>query len=183
MVNSLKKILLLLVLLPLAWSSLALAKHFQNEPVELLVDFKITGQFTGVTAEGFPVYTIGGPGFAPWHIFRSGEIVDPVFPWRKVVDLVGAEVSFSGNLNPPDPVINFTCLPGSCSMNFNNGSVLQSDAGVPLAGRAAFMWGPVIYSPDFRPDPNNAQGVYYPLESLAVEVLRKPQAKADMPAW
>lgn len=183
MVNALKKILLLLVLLPLAWSSQVLAKRFQNEPVELLVDFKITGQFTGVTAEGFPIYTIGGPGFAPWHIFRSGEIVDPVFPWRKVVDLVGAEVTFAGNLNPPDPVINFTCLPGSCSMIFKNGSVLQSDAGVPLAGRAPFMWGPVINSPDFKPDPNNPQGVYYQSGSSAVEVSRKPQEKAGMPVW
>lgn len=143
------KKLFLILLLPLVWSSQLPARGFQSEPVELLIDFRISGQFTGFSDTGTPVYTIGGPGFSPWYIFKSGEIVDPVFPWRKVVDLVGAQITFSNA--PSDPVINFTCLPGSCSMNFRNGSVLQSDAGVPLQGRAINFWGPVINSPDFDP--------------------------------
>ncbi|VAX06935.1 hypothetical protein MNBD_GAMMA25-1535 [hydrothermal vent metagenome] len=36
-------------------------------------------------------------------------------------------------------------------MAFADGSVLTSDAGVPLTGRAANLWGPVIKSPDFDP--------------------------------
>ncbi|VAX06938.1 hypothetical protein MNBD_GAMMA25-1536 [hydrothermal vent metagenome] len=34
----------------------------QVEPIELLIDFKIEGHFTGFTPTGIPVYTIGGPG-------------------------------------------------------------------------------------------------------------------------
>lgn len=36
-------------------------------------------------------------------------------------------------------------------MTFKDGSVLTSDAGVPLEGRAINMWGPVVNSPDFDP--------------------------------
>ncbi len=125
------------------------ARDYQTEPVELLIDYQISGQFTGVTGQGQPVYTIGGPGFAPWYIFRSGEIIDITLPWREVAVLEGAEITFGGQ--PNDPVLNFTCLPGSCTMTFDDGSVLESDAGVPLQGRAINMWGPVVNSPDFDP--------------------------------
>lgn len=125
------------------------ATNYQSEPVELLIDYDISGQFTGVTEQGLPIYTIGGPGFAPWYIFRSGEIIDINLPWRQVAVMEGAEIVFSGQFD--DPVINFTCLPGSCTMTFNDGSVLKSDAGVPLTGRAINKWGPVINSPDFDP--------------------------------
>lgn len=127
------------------------AGHFlQTEPVELLIDFKITGELTGATPEGLPIYTINGPGFAPWAIYRSGEIPDPVFSWRQVTTLEGGQITFLGNPQT-DPVIEFGCLPGSCTMALGGGSVLTSDAGVPLQGRAINFWGPVVNSPDFDP--------------------------------
>jgi hypothetical protein len=121
----------------------------QVEPVELLVDFKIEGNFTGFTDLGMPIYTIGGPGYAPKKIFKSGEISDKIKSKRQVTVLEGAQISFAGA--PTDPVVRFTCLPGSCRMNFNDGSVLVSDAGVALEGRAINFWGPVIKSPSFDP--------------------------------
>ena len=120
----------------------------QVEPIELLIDFKISGQFTELTPSG-PLYTIGGPGYAPKKIFKSGEISDPVKEHRLVTALQGAQITFTGA--PTDPVLKFTCLPGSCTMAFEGGSVLTSDAGVPLEGRAINFWGPVINSPDFDP--------------------------------
>ena len=130
-------------------SNIALAGHSQTEPVEYLIDFKITGQLTGMTAEGLPIYTINGPGFAPLWIAGSGEITDYTPQWRKTADLSNGQITFSGA--PTDPVINFTCLTGSCNLNLKDGAVLTSDAGVPLQGRAINMWGPVVQSPDFDP--------------------------------
>ena len=121
----------------------------QVEPVELLVDFKVQGNFTGMTSLGMPIYTLGGPGYAPKKIYSNGEISDKIKPKRQVTVLEGAQITFSGA--PTDPVVHFTCLPGSCQMNFNDGSVLVSDAGVALDGRAINMWGPVINSPKFDP--------------------------------
>jgi hypothetical protein len=69
--------------------------------------------------------------------------------WRKTADLSGGQIIFSGA--PTDPVINFTCIPGSCTLTLEDGAVITSDAGVPLDGRAVNMWGPVINSPDFDP--------------------------------
>jgi hypothetical protein len=36
-------------------------------------------------------------------------------------------------------------------MSFNDGSVLESSAGVDLEGRAINFWGPVVNSPNFDP--------------------------------
>ena len=124
-------------------------KKQQVEPVELLVDFKIAGNFTGFTELGMPIYTIGGPGYAPKKIFKNGEISDKIKPKRQVTVLEGAQITFAGA--PTDPVVRFSCLPGSCRMTFNDGSVLESDAGVALEGRAINFWGPVINSPNFDP--------------------------------
>lgn len=122
----------------------------QTEPVELLIDFKITGNFTGADA-GTVTYTLSGPGFAPWFIFRTGEIIDRVLPSREAAQLSNAQVVFPAfNFNSPPGVIEFTCKTGSCALA-TGGSVLQSDAGVPLAGRVPFVWGPVFKSPDFDP--------------------------------
>jgi len=135
----------------LAISSPVLAgiAHSQTEPVEYLIDFKISGQLTGMTPEGLPIYTINGPGFAPLWIAGSGEITDYTPDWRKTADLSNGQITFSGT--PTDPVIRFTCLKGSCNLNLKDGAVLTSDAGVPLEGRAINMWGPVVMSPDFDP--------------------------------
>jgi len=123
-------------------------KH-QVEPVELLVDFKITGNFGGFTDAGIPFYTLGGPGYAPKKIFDNAEIADKIDPERQVTMLEGAKITFAGA--PTDPVVRFTCLPNSCRMTFNDGSVLESNAGVELEGRAINAWGPVINSPNFDP--------------------------------
>jgi hypothetical protein len=126
------------------------ATPYQAEPVELLIDFKITGNFTGADASTV-TYTISGPGFAPWYIFRTGEITDHVLPFREAAQLNNAQVVFPKfDFNSPPGVIEFTCKTGSCTIE-TGGSVLQSDAGVPLAGRAPFMWGPVFKSPAFDP--------------------------------
>jgi hypothetical protein len=130
-------------------ASQAVTAHSQVEPVEYLIDFKISGQLVGMTPEGLPKYVINGPGFAPLWIFGSGEIMDANPDWRKTADLSGGEITFSGQ--PTDPVINFTCLPGSCNITMQDGAVFTSDAGVPLQGRAINMWGPVVNSPDYDP--------------------------------
>ncbi len=145
--TSLLVLLLLLVMIVVPVS--ADDEKKQVEPVELLVDFKIEGNFTGFTDVGIPVYTIGGPGYAPKKIFKNGEISDRIKQERQVTVLEGAQITFAGA--PTDPVINFTCLPGSCKMTFKDGSVLVSDAGVALEGRAINFWGPVVNSPSFDP--------------------------------
>jgi len=121
----------------------------QVEPIELLINFKIAGQFTGATTAGEAIYTISGPGYAPGDIFKNGEISDKVKKKRLVTNLEGAQITFSGA--PTDAVVKFSCLTGSCNMTFKDGSVLTSDAGVPLEGRAINMWGPIVNSPDFDP--------------------------------
>ena len=123
-------------------------KH-QTEPVELLINYQISGNFTGMTSGGEAIYTIGGPGYAPKKIFKNGEIDDRLKANRQVAVLEGAQITFAGA--PTDPVVRFGCIAGSCRMTFNDGSVLVSDAGVPLEGRAINFWGPVINSPNFDP--------------------------------
>jgi len=127
-----------------------LALDTQSEPIELLLDFKVTGNFSG--SDGATItYTIEGPGYAPWYIFSSGEVIDHVLPSRKAAQLSNAQVVFPAfDFNSPPGVVTFTCKPGTCSIA-TGGSVLQSDAGVPLEGRAPFMWGPVFKSPAFDP--------------------------------
>ena len=156
--KSIKTSLLSLLLLPTiitasSVSTLALAddnkyKH-QTEPVELLVNYQISGNFTGMTSGGEAIYTIGGPGYAPKKIYKNGEIDDRLKANRQVAVLEGAQITFGGA--PTDPVVRFGCIAGSCKMTFNDGSVLISDAGVPLEGRAINFWGPVINSPNFDP--------------------------------
>ena len=121
----------------------------QIEPVELLVNFQISGNFGGFTEQGIPYYVIGGPGYAPNKIFENGEISDKLDAERQTAVLEGARITFQGA--PTDPIVRFTCLPGSCKMVFKDGSVLVSDAGVALEGRAINMWGPVVNSPNFDP--------------------------------
>ena len=154
--NIIKTSLLALSLLPamLAMQAYADGVHHsrkaQVEPIELLVDFKISGVPTGMTPAGEGIYTIGGPGYAPKRIFKSGEISDKVKPRRQVAVLEDAQITFGGA--PSDPVVSFGCIAGSCKMTFKDGSVLISDAGVPLEGRAINFWGPVINNPNFDPN-------------------------------
>lgn len=150
MLNALNKILMPIIFpVFMIMPNLVLAGHGQTEPLEYLIDFKISGKLTGMTSQGLPVYTINGPGFAPMWISSSGEITDYTPQWRKTADLSGGEIVFSGS--PTDAVISFTCLTGSCNLSFSDGAVITSDAGVPLTGRAINMWGPVVNSPDFDP--------------------------------
>ncbi len=115
----------------------------QQEPVEYLVKFDITG-----TPNQDGTFTISGPGFRPLMNWK-GEILDFTHPILKIGRLSGAQVAFSGDLMN-DPVIPFTCLQNTCTIEIG-GSVLTSDAGVPLDGKAVPMWGPVINN-DFNPD-------------------------------
>ncbi len=138
---------LALLVLGLAGNAMASDANQQYEPVELVINFQVTGQFSGFTATGTPLYTVQGPGYAPEEIFRSGEISDVINPERKVADLENAQITFTGMQT--DPVMRFTCLPGTCTVTFKDGSVLQSNAGVDLEGRAANLWGPIVRSPKF----------------------------------
>lgn len=157
--------------LTLTGAGAARADSGQNaEPVGLLVKFKVSGQFTG-TAGGLPVYTVGGPGFAALTT-PTARILDLEVPGLKVATLDGAQITFSGA--PTDPIVPFTCLPGSCKITFNDGSVLVSDAGVPLQGRAVNMWGPVVASPDF--DPNGI----YPTRILGCGGLKEIAGKGRL---
>lgn len=126
------------------FSSHVYAGHRQTEPVEYLIDFKITG-----VANPDGTFTINGPGFAPLWILGSGEITDKTYRWRKAAKLSNGVISFSGT--PVDPIVNFTCETGSCNIKMKDGAVFTSNAGVELQGRAINKWGPVINSPDFDP--------------------------------
>ena len=137
------------ILLGLLVSNISVAGVEQHEPLEYLIDFKIAGELSGMSSEGLPIYTINGPGFAPLWIASTGEITDYTPKWRKTAELSGGEIVFSGT--PADPVVNFTCLPGSCNLALADGAIITSDAGVPLTGRAINMWGPVVNSTDFDP--------------------------------
>lgn len=123
----------------------------QAEPITYLINFQIKGVFnTQATDPSQMYYTVGGPGYVPPTIFPNGEVSNAVIPERQVVTLKGAKIVFTGN--PTDPIVNFTCLPGSCEMDFNDGSVLTSNAGVQLQGRAINMWGPVVKDPNYVPN-------------------------------
>lgn len=119
------------------------------EPVTLILNFHVTGQFSGMTSSGAPIYTVGGPGYAPPVIFPDGRVSDEIDPGRKVAELANAQITFTGQMT--DPIVPFTCLPGTCTLTFPDGSVLQSNAGVALEGRAINLWGPVINSPSYDP--------------------------------
>lgn len=121
----------------------------QVEPVELLVNFQMSGNFSGISSGGLPIYTLSGPGYVPEKIFDNGETSDQIIPERQVAVLEGAQITFNGA--PTDAIVRFTCLPGSCTMKFKDGSMLVSNAGVELEGRAINLWGPVIKSPNFDP--------------------------------
>ena len=145
----------------------------QVEPVEMLVNFQIGGQFTGFTPVGEAIYTIGGPGYAPGKIFKSGEISDRLKAKRQVAVLEDAQITFAGD--PNAPVVRFGCIAGSCKMTFKDGSVLISDAGVPLEGRAINKWGPVVMSPNFDP----VNGIY-PIRILGCGGLKEIAGKGRL---
>ncbi len=126
-------------------TAIAAGKADREQPLEYLVKFDIVGQ-PSQTLPG--AFVINGPGFATVTT-SSGEVLDDMIPGLKVAQLTGATIQFSGNLQT-DPVIPFTCLAGSCTIEIG-GSTLTSDAGVPLDGRVIPMWGPVINS-NFNPD-------------------------------
>ena len=132
--------------LALGITSLATANGVgnQEEPVEYLVKFDITGAPSGNPNGSF---IINGPGYSTITT-SSGEVLDDIVPGLKVAQLTGAEIIFGGMLT--DPVVPFTCAPGTCTITIG-GSTLTSDAGVPLDGKLVSMWGPVINS-DFNPD-------------------------------
>ena len=177
-ITTIKTSLLSLLLLPSFISTYAIAddnhkyKH-QTEPVELLVNFQISGVPTGMTPAGEGIYTIGGPGYAPKKIFKNGEIDDRLKAKRQVAVLEGAQITFGGA--PSDAVVRFGCIAGSCKMTFNDGSVLISDAGVPLEGRAINFWGPVINNPNFDP----VAGIY-PIRILGCGGLKEIAGKGRL---
>ena len=106
-----------------------------EEPLELLINFDIVG-----TPVGPGLFEINGPGYASITT-SDGEILDGKHPGLKVAELSGAQIQFQGAFT--DPIVSFTCLPGSCTITLDDGSVLQSDDRVPLDGRfvSAQVWG------------------------------------------
>jgi hypothetical protein len=166
------KLALLLGTLTGALVGNAWATGNQHEPVELLVKFKVSGQLTGFTSQNTPVYTVSGPGYAGITT-SSAEVLDLTPPGLEVAQLSGAQITFTGA--PTDPIVPFTCLPGSCTLTFKDGSVLVSDAGVPLQGRAINMWGPVVQSPDFDP----ANGIM-PIRILGCGGLKEVAGKGKL---
>jgi hypothetical protein len=121
----------------------------QTEPLTLLINYQIASTGVSATSDGTPYYIVGGPGYVPEEIYRNGIVSSETDPERQIATLEGAHITFSGA--PTDPVVNFTCIPGSCKMIFKDGSVLVSNAGVQLEGRAINMWGPVYKAPSFDP--------------------------------
>jgi len=110
-----------------------------QEPVELLIKFDITGVPSQINPGAF---TIAGPGYAAITT-STGAILDSKIPGLKRAELSGAEIQFQGNLT--DPVVNFTCLQSSCRITLDDGSILVSDSGnLPLEGRLAGIYGPVV---------------------------------------
>ena len=113
-------------------------KASNQEPISLIIKFDITGEPSQVNPGAF---VIGGPGYAPITT-ASGVVLAKKIPGRQVAELTGAEIQFMGQLS--DPVVDFTCLPGSCMITFDDGSVLVSDAdNLPLNGRLANVYGPI----------------------------------------
>jgi hypothetical protein len=174
MKNTMIKIFTLMgIALSMFIGSAVRAADGQIEPITLLVNFQIAGNFTAFDpSTGNSTYTIGGPGYAPLFIYPSGAVSDWVFPFRQVATLSNAQIVFPAfDPNNPPPVMDFTCIPGTCTMSIG-GSVLQSDAGVPLEGRAPFMWGPVVKSPAYDP----AHGVL-PIRILGCGGLKETSGK------
>ena len=165
-----------LTLLPIVFIATAKADgdndKIPSEPVTLLLNFQVTGQFSGMTSDGAPIYTVGGPGYAPPLIHKDGRVSDLIVPGRKVADLANAQITFTGQ--PTDPILRFTCLPGTCTLSFPDGSLLQSNAGVALEGRAINMWGPVIKSPSYDP----ANGIM-PIRILGCGGLKEVAGKGQ----
>ena len=141
----------------------------QPEPITLLVNYQITG----IADPTSGAYIVGGPGFVPPNIFPNGEISDAVLPGRQIAKLEGAKITFSDAADAP--IVHFTCLPGSCTMKFKDGSVLVSNAGVDLQGRAINMWGPVFKSPKF--DPTNG---IYPIRIMGCGGLKEVAGKGHL---
>jgi len=111
-----------------------------EEPIETIVKFKIEGQPSQANPN---IFIINGPGYAP-VVTADGSILDTVVPGLQIANLSGAEITFTSELN--QPVVEFTCLESSCTITFNDGSVLQSDPTVPLMGRLVTKWGPIANS-------------------------------------
>ena len=137
----------------------------QEEPVELLVKFIITGEPSQMNPGAF---TIGGPGYSTITT-SAGAILDNVVPGLEVAQLSGAEITFGGQLT--DPIVPFTCISGTCDITIG-GSTFTSDAGAPLDGRLAGAWGPVMNS-DFDP------GVATPLRIFGCGGLTETSGKGD----
>lgn len=145
----------------------------QEEPITLLVNYQVASSGFGFTSTGVPYYTVGGPGYAPAFIYPNGEVTNQIDPRRQVATLEGAQITFSGQAT--DPIVRFTCIPGSCKMTFKDGSVLVSNAGVQLEGRAINMWGPVYRSPSFDP----ANGII-PIRILGCGGLKEVAGKGRL---
>jgi len=145
----------------------------QPEPLTLLINYQIASTGVSATSDGTPYYIVGGPGYVPEEIYSNGIVSSETDPERQIVSLEGAHITFTGA--PTDPVVNFTCIPGSCKMIFKDGSVLVSNAGVQLEGRAINMWGPVYKAPSFDP----ANGII-PIRILGCGGLKEVAGKGRL---
>ena len=107
------------------------------EPIDYLIKFDITGNFTGVTPYGSPIFTIAGPGYSTINT-SSGEVLDSKIPGLKRASLSNAQITFvQSQAGDPAYVSRFTCLTsnGGCRIELQDGSVLVADPEIGLDGR------------------------------------------------
>jgi hypothetical protein len=109
----------------------------QVEPIDYLIKFEITGNFTGLSQYGSPVFTIGGPGYTTINT-SSGQVLDSKIPGLQRASLSNAQITFvQSQANDPAYVSRFTCISenGGCRIELPDGSVLEADPEVALDGR------------------------------------------------
>ena len=144
MFKKLSKSILTLALLVL--SGVALAGDGvanESQPITYLIKFVVSGTPTATPGQ----FLVNADGYAP-IVTNTGNVLDNAVPGLKIAKLQGALIQMLDTMDKP--IVKFTCLPGSCQITLNDGTVLQSDTTdinpdgspmVPLQGRMAMLYG------------------------------------------
>ncbi len=117
----------------------------QGEPIELLIKFQADGIAAGVDpTTGAINYDLTAAGYVP--SITANALISKTIGVESIVQIENTTISFEPfDFAAPPPIVNFTC--DQCVLNFNNGSVFQSNPDVPLTGRSMFSFGPVAFDP------------------------------------